>query len=263
MGNVMRGVRTCNNLSTGDCGAPSEGSEEDVAVVLADYPPPTVSEAIFRMGEKLSVSAEEGFWRKVRSLRTGKENFIPGNHVAKVYHGWLFEGVTRQKAEELLLLPGNRVGSFLVRESSTERGMYVLSVKHRIIRHYRICRLDNGWYYISARLTFQCLENLVNYYSDFADGLCCALTSPCQSSPTAPPTEDPAVVMRRHVDRKLRTQPNGNALSYGVRNSMAAYLSFSECEEAQRARAQSRRKKGKSLYVLPENSLANVDYGAP
>lgn len=40
---------------------------------------------------------------------------------------WLFEGVGRQKAEELLLLPGNRVGSFLVRESTTERGknMYI------------------------------------------------------------------------------------------------------------------------------------------
>lgn len=35
---------------------------------------------------------------------------------------WLFEGVGRQKAEELLLLPGNRVGSFLVRECTRERG---------------------------------------------------------------------------------------------------------------------------------------------
>lgn len=37
---------------------------------------------------------------------------------------WLFEGVGRQKAEELLSLPGNRVGSFMVRESSRERGEY-------------------------------------------------------------------------------------------------------------------------------------------
>lgn len=35
---------------------------------------------------------------------------------------WLFEGVDRQKAEALLSLPGNRVGSFMVRESSRERG---------------------------------------------------------------------------------------------------------------------------------------------
>lgn len=38
---------------------------------------------------------------------------------------WLFEGVGRQKAEELLCLPGNRQGSFLVRESNRERGEYV------------------------------------------------------------------------------------------------------------------------------------------
>ncbi|XP_061520772.1 src like adaptor 1a isoform X2 [Phycodurus eques] len=270
MGNMMRGVRICNNLDSGHRGSPWEDSEEDTAVALGDYPPPDVSEPIFRMGEKLGIVAQEGYWRKVRSLQTGKENFIPGIHVARVYHGWLFEGVTRQKAEELLLLPGNRVGSFLVRESSAERGMYVLSVKHSIIRHYRISRLDNSWYYISPGLTFQCLEDLVNYYSDFAGGLCCALTSPCQSSRTAPPTDDPPVVTRRRLDRKERdgTRPTGTGgrddgvLSYGIRNSVAAYLSFSECEEAQSTRAQSRREKGTSLCVLPEKSPANIGYGA-
>lgn len=68
--------------------------------------------------------------------------------------------------------------------------------------------MPNNWYYISPRLTFQCLEDLVNYYSgksnttpkttsfsvkdgqfdadfpsrsglDVADGLCCVLTGPC------------------------------------------------------------------------------------
>lgn len=35
---------------------------------------------------------------------------------------WLYEGVSRQKAEELLLQPGNRSGSFLIRESQTRQG---------------------------------------------------------------------------------------------------------------------------------------------
>lgn len=35
---------------------------------------------------------------------------------------WLYEGVSRQKAEELLLRPGNRSGSFLIRESQTRQG---------------------------------------------------------------------------------------------------------------------------------------------
>lgn len=33
------------------------------------------------------------------------------------------------------------------------------------MKHYRIFRLPNNWYYISPRLTFQCLEDLVNHYS--------------------------------------------------------------------------------------------------
>lgn len=44
-------------------------------------------------------------------------------------------------------------------------GFYSLSVKHRQVKHYRIFRLPNNWYYISPRLTFQCLEDLVNHYS--------------------------------------------------------------------------------------------------
>lgn len=44
-------------------------------------------------------------------------------------------------------------------------GLYSLSVRHRQVKHYRIFRLPNNWYYISPRLTFQCLEDLVNHYS--------------------------------------------------------------------------------------------------
>lgn len=44
-------------------------------------------------------------------------------------------------------------------------GLYSLSVKHMIVKHYRIFRLDNSWYYISPRLTFQCLEDMINHYS--------------------------------------------------------------------------------------------------
>ncbi|XP_019751520.1 src like adaptor 1a [Hippocampus comes] len=261
MGNVMRGMSAWNKPDGIDSSSLGKDPEEDMVVVLADYPPPDVSEPIFRIGEKLGIVAQQGYWWKVRSLQTGKENYIPGIHVGKVYHGWLFEGVTRQKAEELLLLPGNRVGSFLVRESSTEQGAYVLSIKHSVIRHYRICRLDNSWYYISPGLTFQCLEDMINHYSEFADGLCCVLTSPSQSNRTAPPTAVPSVVMRRHVDGKKKDRPqvtsmggqNDNMLSYGVRSSIAAYLSFSECEEAQSMRQESRQKKSKSFYVLPEN----------
>ncbi|KAM3596039.1 uncharacterized protein V6R79_007320 [Siganus canaliculatus] len=271
MGNVMRGVRAKDKVDPDNCDSSQKGPEDDIVVVLQDYPSPEISEPIYRMGDKLRVLAQEAYWWRVCSIQTGKENYIPSTHVAKVYHGWLFEGVERQKAEELLCLPGNRVGSFLVRESMRERGLYSLSVKHRIIKHYRIFRLDNSWYYISPRLTFQCLEDLINHYSDLADGLCCVLTSPCLSAMTLPPDATSGaqpVVMRRNfdwnkVDRKqlVSTEScNDDMLSYGVRNSIAAYLSFSGSQQSAQNRVESRKKKSKSVYAIPESDLATLDY---
>ena len=45
-----------------------------------------------------------------------------GSASARCLCRWLYEGVSRQKAEELLLRPGNHSGSFLIRESQTRRG---------------------------------------------------------------------------------------------------------------------------------------------
>lgn len=50
-------------------------------------------------------------------------------------------------------------------------GCYSLSVRRgeraawASVTHYRIHRLDNGWLYISPRLTFPSLHNLVDHYS--------------------------------------------------------------------------------------------------
>ncbi|XP_061903170.1 src like adaptor 1a [Entelurus aequoreus] len=271
MGNVMRGVGIRPKVDVTDPGNPQRGSEDSLMVVLTDYPSPDIGKPIFKMGEKLSLISQDAYWWKVSSIQTGKKNYIPDSHVAKVYHGWLFEGVTRQKAEELLLLPGNVVGSFLVRESSVERGMYVLSIRHSPMKHYRIYRLDNSWYYISPRLTFQCLEHMINYYSDFADGLCCVLTSPCLSDRTIPPAGEAPVVMKSHFDwnkinRTQLTTTGGHdddMVSYGIRNSMADHLSFSRYHKGtQGTGMENRKKKSRSVYALPENGLDNIDYDA-
>ncbi|KAF3833798.1 hypothetical protein F7725_025002 [Dissostichus mawsoni] len=253
MGNIMRSESAKETINTDSS---LKGPEEDMVVVLQDYPSPDISEPIYRMGEKLRLTAQEAYWWRVRSIQTQKDNYIPNSHVAKVYHGWLFEGVERQKAEELLSLPGNRVGSFLVRESARERGLYSLSVKHRSVKHYRILRLDNSWYYISPRLTFQCLEDMINHY-------CVEHNPPPDAAPAAPP-----VVMRRNFDWKkidskqlVSTESCGdNMVSYGVRNSIAAYLSFSGNRGPAQMRAASRKKKSKSLYALPENGHGTIDY---
>ncbi|KAM5280735.1 LOW QUALITY PROTEIN: src-like-adapter [Ctenodactylus gundi] len=221
----------------------TEGLESDFLAVLSDYPSPDISPPIFRRGEKLRVISDEGGWWKAISLSTGRESYIPGICVARVYHGWLFEGLGRDKAEELLQLPDTKVGSFMIRQSETKKGFYSLSVRHRQVKHYRIFRLPNNWYYISPRLTFQCLEDLVNHYSEVADGLCCVLTTPClaQSTPTpvARPSSSPVTlrqktfnwkrVSRVHEDSKGEGNPLGvdeSLFSYGLRESIASYLSL-------------------------------------
>ncbi|XP_068189292.1 src like adaptor 1a isoform X2 [Antennarius striatus] len=258
MGNTMRGVnaRDKNNIDNFD--GSLKGSEDDTVMVIQDYQSADMGKPFYRMGERIRVIAQEDYWWRVCSVQTKKENYIPNTHVAKVYHGWLFEGVERQKAEELLLLPGNKIGSFLVRENSRERGVYSLSVRHMIIKHYRISRMDNGWYYISPRLTFQCLEDLINHYSEFADGLCCVLTSPCLSgapSLSDVPSGAPPVIMRVN-----RESCNDNMLSHGVRHSIASYLSISGSRQSEQRKKDARKKKTKSVNAFPDSSFVNCDY---
>ncbi|XP_004697441.3 src-like-adapter [Echinops telfairi] len=228
-----------------------EGLDSDFLAVLSDYPAPDISPPIFRCGEKLRVISDEGGWWKAISLSTGRESYIPGICVARVYHGWLFEGLGRDKAEELLQLPDTKIGAFMIRESETKKGFYSLSVKHRQVKHYRIFRLPNNWYYISPRLTFQCLEDLVNHYSEVADGLCCVLTTPCLTQSTtvpAPAARAPSstVTLRQKTfDWKrvssLQEGPRGaesplgvdeSLFSYGLRESIASYLTLTGDEHA-------------------------------
>ncbi|KAF3822777.1 src-like-adapter isoform X1 [Mirounga angustirostris] len=220
-----------------------DGLDSDFLAVLSDYPSPDISPPIFRRGEKLRVISDEGGWWKAISLSTGRESYIPGICVARVYHGWLFEGLGRDKAEELLQLPDTKMGSFMIRESETKKGFYSLSVRHRQVKHYRIFRLPNNWYYISPRLTFQCLEDLVNHYSEVADGLCCVLTTPCLTQSTATPAvrapDSPVTLRQKNFDWKrvprLQEDPEGarnplgvdeSLFSYGLRESIASYLSL-------------------------------------
>lgn len=258
MGNTVKTPRASEETNV-----PSQtGQESDFLAVLYDYPSADISQPIFHVGEKLRVLSDEGGWWRVHSLTTGRENYIPGKYVAKVYHGWLFEGLGREKAEELLQLPNTKVGSFMIRESETRKGLYSLSVRHRQVKHYRIFRLPNNWYYISPRQTFQCLEDLVNHYSEVADGLCCVLTTPCLTQCTnnsSVTNQVPPVVMRnknfnwRNIHRLEVTEDtestlaamDDSCLSYGLRESIASYLSLTGDDNASFASA--RKKKAQSL----------------
>ncbi|XP_028941471.1 tyrosine-protein kinase Blk-like, partial [Antrostomus carolinensis] len=63
--------------------------------------------------------------------------------------------------------------SLSVRDSDSAHG--------DIIKHYRIRSLDGGGYYISPRMTFSSLPELIHHYSQKGDGLCQRLTVPCIS----------------------------------------------------------------------------------
>ncbi|KAJ3580590.1 hypothetical protein NHX12_034359 [Muraenolepis orangiensis] len=267
MGNLMRS----GTKKTRGGDIPVTGSEQDVLVVTRDFPSARGSQPLFSLGEKLQVLSQGPSWWKVLSPRTQRENYIPQSHAVRVYHGWLFEGLGRQEAETLLQMTCNMQGSFMVRERAEERGVYSLSVKHMALRHYRIHRMDNSWYYISPGLTFQCLEDMINHYSECADGLCCTLTSPCLTSPclTSPclsgaSAQQPAPpLMRRNFtwkevegfsfhddDDNSGGGGVGTAMSYGVRHSMATYRSLSGALDAGSQKSASRKKKTKSLYAL-------------
>ncbi|NWU71704.1 SLAP2 protein, partial [Pterocles burchelli] len=224
---------------------PTQAAPGDcLALALCDFP--SGSAAVLRMGEQLRVLSEDGEWWLVASEVSGKECHIPSSCVAKVRHRWLYEGISRQKAEELLLQPGNHSGSFLIRESQTRRGCYSLSVRCSVraawdaVTHYRIHRLENGWLYISPRLTFPSLQDLVEHYSEFGEGLCCCLREPCSMErvsaarvPALPTVVKNPSLKWDKIDSSLlfsepTSPPEDSPISLGLREAISSYLLLAE-----------------------------------
>ncbi|OPJ76145.1 tyrosine-protein kinase Blk isoform A [Patagioenas fasciata monilis] len=166
-------------------------SDNLIVIALYDFPASSDRDLQLVKGEKLQVLSNEGDWWLAKSLSSGRKGYIPSNFVAQVdsleEEKWYFKTLSRKDAERLLLSSGNKVGSFLVRESETSKGAYSLSVRDSdsahgdIIKHYRIRSLDDGGYYISPRMTFSSLPDLIHHYSQKGDGLCQRLTAPCKS----------------------------------------------------------------------------------
>lgn len=162
--------------------------EERFVVALFDYAAVNDRDLQVLKGEKLQVLRSTGDWWLARSLVTGREGYVPSNFVAPVetleVEKWFFRTISRKDAERQLLAPMNKAGSFLIRESESNKGAFSLSVKDittqgEVVKHYKIRSLDNGGYYISPRITFPTLQALVQHYSKKGDGLCQKLTLPC------------------------------------------------------------------------------------
>ncbi|KFQ86634.1 Tyrosine-protein kinase Lyn, partial [Phoenicopterus ruber ruber] len=190
----------------------SEETEEPGVIVVALYPYDGIQEhdLSFKKGEKLKVIDQEGEWWKAKSLTTRKTGFIPSNYVAKVNtletEEWFFKDITRKDAERLLLAPGNSAGAFLIRESETSKGSYSLSIRDYdpqqgdVIKHYKIRSLDNGGFYISPRITFPDINDMIEHYQKQLDGLCRKLEKACISpKPQKPWDKDAWEIPRESI----------------------------------------------------------------
>nr|XP_046155062.1 tyrosine-protein kinase Blk [Oncorhynchus gorbuscha] len=179
----------------------ASGNDEDVVIALHDFKPTTDQDLPFRKGERLQILQENGDWWFAKSLVTGEEGCIPCTYVARVdtleIEKWFFKDLSRRETERLLLAPGNKAGSFLVRESETTKGALSLSIRDvgpehgDVVKHYKIRSLDNGGFYISPSTSFSSLQELVKYYTRTCDGLCQRLNAPCKpKAPVQPWAQD-------------------------------------------------------------------------
>uniref|UniRef100_A0A4W4HNY1 Tyrosine-protein kinase n=1 Tax=Electrophorus electricus TaxID=8005 RepID=A0A4W4HNY1_ELEEL len=189
---------------------------DKLVVAMYSYKPCHSDDLGFEKGEKMKILTEDDpEWYMAESLLTGQKGYIPRNFVAKPNsmetEGWFFKNLSRNDAMRLLLAPGNTQGSFLVRESETTPGSFSLSVRDLdqnqgdVIKHYRIRNLDAGGFYITSKISFSCLSELVKHYSRDADGLCTRLLKPCQTRvPQKPWWQDEWEVSRESLKLERR-----------------------------------------------------------
>ncbi|KAJ8310789.1 hypothetical protein KUTeg_012654 [Tegillarca granosa] len=105
---------------------------------------------------------------------------------------WYFGKVSRHASEDWLLSPGYPKGTFLVRQGEAAPDTYTLSVRDcdelrgYLVKHYKIhtsrshdSPISLDCFYITPKRTFRSLNDLVNHYTEVADGLCCKLATSC------------------------------------------------------------------------------------
>ncbi|XP_064394235.1 phosphatidylinositol 3,4,5-trisphosphate 5-phosphatase 2-like [Halichondria panicea] len=109
---------------------------------------------------------------------------------------WFHKNVGRVETERILL-ESKEDGSFLIRESDTIKGAYVLStIYQKRIHHYRILPNEDGKFSVQAqqgiqRKAFSTLDEMVEYYKLGKRGIVCALTIPIPQRREEEQQEDP------------------------------------------------------------------------
>uniref|UniRef100_A0A673ZYV0 Tyrosine-protein kinase n=1 Tax=Salmo trutta TaxID=8032 RepID=A0A673ZYV0_SALTR len=195
---------------------PSSPLPDNLVVAIYSYEPNHSDDLGFEKGDKLKIlNKDDPEWFMAESLITGQKGFIPYNFVAPLnsmeMETWFFKNLSRNDAMRLLLAPGNTQGSFMVRESETTKGSFSLSVREfdpntgDTVKHYRIRNLDTGGFYITTKISFNSLKELVQHHSREADGLCTRLMKPCQSRvPQKPWWQDEWEIPRESLKMERR-----------------------------------------------------------
>ncbi|XP_041661047.1 tyrosine-protein kinase SRK2 [Cheilinus undulatus] len=167
---------------------PQAGRSDVYYIAQYDYSARTEEDLSFNAGdtlEALDKSAGEWWFAKaLTGISASKQGYIPANYVAPVEsvdaEPWYFPDTKRLDAEKMLLAEGNLHGAFLIRNCESQKGELSLSVlDSRKVKHYKLKKLENGQYFVSRTRTFQTLKELVEHYSEQADGLCVRLGEPC------------------------------------------------------------------------------------
>ncbi|XP_075964476.1 tyrosine-protein kinase Lck isoform X2 [Anarhichas minor] len=227
---------------------PTSPLPDNLVVAIYSYEPNHDGDLGFEKGDKLKIiNKDDPEWYLAESLTTGQRGHIPHNFVAMTTvetEPWFFKNISRNEAMRLLLSPGNTLGSFLIRESETTQGSFSLSIRdldHNTgegVKHYRIRNMDNGGFYITAKISFISLKELVQHHSRAcsplrglieitvgssseqyltcvlslslcrpgeADGLCTKLMKPCQSrAPQKPWWQDEWEIPRESLKLERR-----------------------------------------------------------
>ncbi|XP_054836759.1 tyrosine-protein kinase Srms [Eublepharis macularius] len=149
------------------------GPSSSLFGVLYDFTARNADELSVNRGDKLCVLKEEGEYVLARRLSGDPVvGYVPANYVSKIGQEpvaqpvWYISGISRNKAQILLLSSPNRHGSFLIRDSESNKGEYSLSVRnHAKVRHFRIYKDPGGSLYLEKEHMFSNLEQLLAYYT--------------------------------------------------------------------------------------------------
>ncbi|CAL8363980.1 unnamed protein product [Lota lota] len=172
---------------SGDISVPSPKKRPvQLYAALFDFEARSEEELTVKEGDKLSVIEKRGDYVLAKKLTGSLESgLVPANYVALLQdefakHKWYYGNINRGKAETLLLASQNQDGSFLVRISESHSDEYTVSARSEgKVYHFRIQRSSIGAYFVSDKLSFGTLGELISYYQNNSRSLGVPLVLPC------------------------------------------------------------------------------------